>query len=45
MKQEQAYQFAAERMAGAAMTPDAQEGFKAFLEKRHAQYTQRPPVT
>jgi enoyl-CoA hydratase/carnithine racemase len=45
MKQEQAYQFAAELMASAAMTPDAQEGFKAFLEKRHAQYKQRPSVT
>jgi enoyl-CoA hydratase/carnithine racemase len=45
MKQEQAYQFAAELMASAAMTPDAQEGIKAFLEKRHAQYKQRPSVT
>jgi 1,4-dihydroxy-2-naphthoyl-CoA synthase len=45
MKQEQAYQFAAELMASAAMTLDAQEGIKAFLEKRHAQYKQRPLAT
>ena len=42
MAQEQAYQFAAELMATAAMTPDAQEGIKAFLGKRQAQYTQGP---
>jgi len=45
MAQDQAYRFAAELMASAAMTPDAQEGIQAFLEKRHAQYTQRPSVT
>lgn len=44
MTQDQAYKFAVELMACAAMTPDAQEGIKAFLEKRHAQYTQRPPI-
>jgi 1,4-dihydroxy-2-naphthoyl-CoA synthase len=27
------------------MTPDAQEGMRAFLEKRHAHYTQRPDPT
>jgi len=45
MKQEQAYQFAIELMASAAMTPDAQEGIQAFLQKRPAQFTQRPLVT
>ncbi|MDO9196746.1 enoyl-CoA hydratase-related protein [Rhodoferax sp.] len=44
MTQAQAYEFAAELMASAAMTPDAQEGIKAFLEKRHAQYTQGPSI-
>jgi 1,4-dihydroxy-2-naphthoyl-CoA synthase len=29
-------------MATAAMTDDAQEGIRAFLEKRHATFTQRP---
>lgn len=43
LAQEQAYALAAELMAGAALTPDAQEGMHAFLEKRHARYTQRPP--
>ncbi|MEI8028454.1 MAG: enoyl-CoA hydratase-related protein [Comamonadaceae bacterium] len=45
MKQEQAYQFAAELMASAAMTPDAQEGINAFLEKRRAKYAQRQSTT
>lgn len=44
LPQSQAYQVAVSLMASAAMTPDAQEGFMAFLEKRHAQYTQRPPA-
>jgi enoyl-CoA hydratase/carnithine racemase len=44
LPQDQAYALAGARMASAAMTPDAQEGFKAFLEKRHAHYTQRPLV-
>ncbi|MGI9134178.1 MAG: enoyl-CoA hydratase-related protein, partial [Rhodoferax sp.] len=35
-----AYALAVERMASAAMLPDAQEGMAAFLEKRHAHYTQ-----
>lgn len=30
-------------MASSAMTPDAQEGMRAFLEKRGAVYTQRFP--
>jgi enoyl-CoA hydratase/carnithine racemase len=29
-------------MATGALTPDGQEGIKAFLEKRPAVYTQRP---
>jgi enoyl-CoA hydratase/carnithine racemase len=45
LPQDQAYALAGARMASAAMTPDAQEGFKAFLEKRHALYTQRPLFT
>ena len=42
LPQAQAYAFASELMATAALTPDAQEGIQAFLEKRRAQYTQRP---
>jgi enoyl-CoA hydratase/carnithine racemase len=45
LPQAQAYQLAVELMATAAMTPDAQEGIQAFLQKRHAQFTQRPSVT
>jgi enoyl-CoA hydratase/carnithine racemase len=45
LPQAQAYALAGARMASAAMTPDAQEGFNAFLEKRHAHYTQRPLFT
>ena len=45
LPQEQAYGLATELMASAAMTPDAQEGIQAFLQKRHAQYTQRPVNT
>jgi len=45
LPQDQAYKMAVELMASAAMTPDAQEGIRAFLEKRHAHYTQRPDVT
>ena len=45
LPQEQAYQLAIELMATAAMTPDAQEGIQAFLQKRHAQFTQRPSIT
>ncbi len=40
LPQDAAYRYAVELMATAAMTPDAQEGIRAFLEKRHAQYTQ-----
>ena len=45
LPQDQAYALAGARMASAAMTLDAQEGFSAFLEKRHAHYTQRPLFT
>jgi len=41
LPQPQAYAVAGERMATAAMTPDAQEGIAAFLEKRAAQYPKR----
>lgn len=44
LPQAQAYDYAVERMATAALLPDAQEGIAAFLEKRHAQYTQEPPA-
>ena len=45
LPQDQAYAVAAELMACAAMTADAQESIQAFLEKRRAQYTQRPAIT
>lgn len=45
LPQAQAYAAAAELMACAAMTPDAQEGIQAFLQKRHARFTQRPSIT
>ena len=41
LPQPQAYALAGERMATAAVTPDAQEGIAAFLEKRAARY----PIT
>ena len=41
LPQDQAYALAGERMATGALTPDGQEGVLAFLEKRHARYTQR----
>jgi enoyl-CoA hydratase/carnithine racemase len=44
LPQAQAYDYAVERMATAALLPDAQEGIAAFLEKRHAQYMQEPPA-
>ncbi len=37
-----AYEVAIEQMAAAAMVADAQEGFAAFLEKRHPEFVQRP---
>ena len=42
MDQPKAYAFAVELMAAAAMTADAQEGFRAFLDKRPATFTERP---
>jgi enoyl-CoA hydratase/carnithine racemase len=41
LPQAQAYAFAGERMATAALESDAQEGIQAFLEKRPAVYAQR----
>jgi enoyl-CoA hydratase/carnithine racemase len=42
LDQPAAYALAIELMASAAMTDDAQEGFTAFLEKRHPTFTERP---
>ena len=42
LPQVQAYDQAVRLMASAAVTVDAQEGIAAFLEKRHARFTQRP---
>lgn len=42
LDQPAAYEHAIEVMAQAAMLDDAQEGFRAFLEKRHPNFTQRP---
>ncbi|CAB4886778.1 unannotated protein [freshwater metagenome] len=42
LPQDRAYGFAVDLMASAAVTDDAQEGIAAFLEKRHAHFTQRP---
>ena len=41
LDQDNAYAFAVELMSSAAMIPDAQEGFAAFLEKRKPQF--QPP--
>jgi enoyl-CoA hydratase/carnithine racemase len=38
LAQPQAYDYAMEVMAATALIPDAQEGFRAFLEKRKAQF-------
>lgn len=38
LPQPQAYQYATEVMAAGATTPDAQEGIRAFLEKRHPKF-------
>ena len=38
LDQDSAYAFAVELMSSAAMIPDAQEGFAAFLEKRKPQF-------
>ncbi len=42
LPQDKAYAYAIELMAASAVTPDAQEGIAAFLEKRQATFTQRP---
>ena len=42
LDQPDAYEVAIDAMASAAMIPDAQEGFTAFLEKRHPNFTQHP---
>jgi enoyl-CoA hydratase/carnithine racemase len=41
LPQDQAYQLAGHEMAEAALSPDAQEGFAAFLGKREAHYRPR----
>jgi enoyl-CoA hydratase/carnithine racemase len=45
LDQPQAYEIAIEHMASAAMVDDAQEGFSAFLEKRHPNFVQRPGLS
>lgn len=42
LDQPKAYGYAVELMAASAMTGDAQEGFRAFLDKRHPTFTERP---
>ncbi|WP_082043603.1 enoyl-CoA hydratase-related protein [Mobilicoccus massiliensis] len=42
LDQRQAYDIAIESMAAGALTADAQEGFAAFLEKRHPEFTSKP---
>jgi enoyl-CoA hydratase/carnithine racemase len=42
MPQDQSYDFAAGVIAEATVTPDAQEQFAAFLEKRQAVFSQKP---
>ena len=42
LPQTEAYRYAVDVMARAAVSPDAQEGIDAFLGKRHAQFTRRP---
>lgn len=42
LDQPSAYRYATEMMAAAALIPDAQEGFAAFLEKRKPDFRQRP---
>jgi len=42
LDQRAAYDLAIESMAAGATTADAQEGFTAFFEKRHPEFTSRP---
>ncbi len=41
LDQAKAYAYAMEVMAASVLTPDAQEGIAAFLEKRHPTFTER----
>lgn len=41
LEQAEAYAYAVELMASAALTPDAQEGIAAFLAKRHPTFIER----
>lgn len=41
LEQSEAYAYAVELMASAALTPDAQEGIAAFLAKRHPTFIER----
>jgi enoyl-CoA hydratase/carnithine racemase len=42
LPQDDAYDFAVERMATASLLPDSREGIAAFFEKRPARFTQVP---
>jgi enoyl-CoA hydratase/carnithine racemase len=42
LDQPKAYAYAVELMAASVLTPDAQEGIAAFLEKRHPTFRSRP---
>jgi enoyl-CoA hydratase/carnithine racemase len=42
LEQRQAYDLAVEVMAAAALTPDAQEGIAAFLQKRRPTFVGLP---
>ena len=44
LDQTKAYAYAVEVMASAVLTSDAQEGIAAFLEKRHAHFTERNEI-
>ncbi|MFM2071642.1 MAG: hypothetical protein RLZZ623_1905, partial [Actinomycetota bacterium] len=42
LAQGDAYELAVQMMSSAAVSPDAQEGIAAFLEKRRPTFTERP---
>ncbi len=42
LPQREAYAYAVDRMARAALLPDAQEGIQAFFDKRAPRFTQQP---
>lgn len=44
LPQAEAYDYAVDVMSRAAVSPDAQEGIAAFLDKRQPTFTQRPPI-